>query len=335
MSQAIDISVVVIGRNEGERLLRCLSSVRRAAWGALRWELIYVDSGSSDGSAEAALGQGAQVIALQPQRPCAALGRNAGWRAARGAHILFLDGDTELHPGFPARALRVIKRDGIGVVWGHRRERSPEQSLYVRVLDLDWVFPTGPSPFCGGDALLLRRVLEESGGFAENLIAGEEPELCHRIRSAGWIIEHIDAPMTRHDLAITRLSQYWLRAWRAGFAYAEVARLYAGSADPLWSREARHNQRRGAALLGAPPLLLSLSLWLGTATPLLLGGGAALALVLLTARRCRWKGGSFTDRLLYAIHAQFQHIPILFGQIGNWRAHRARRTQALVDYKEA
>jgi glycosyltransferase involved in cell wall biosynthesis len=48
--KAYDVSVVVIGRNEGERLQRCLDSVHAAHWQNLRYELIYVDSASTDDS---------------------------------------------------------------------------------------------------------------------------------------------------------------------------------------------------------------------------------------------------------------------------------------------
>ena len=81
------LSVVVIGRNEGARLRRCLESVHamRRDW---NMELIYVDSGSSDGSVALAERLGTKTIVLTPLRPSAALGRNAGWRAATG-EILF------------------------------------------------------------------------------------------------------------------------------------------------------------------------------------------------------------------------------------------------------
>ncbi len=99
-----DVSVVVIGRNEGPRLARCLTSVQQAQWGDLSWELIYVDSHSIDGSQALALGMGARVLGLGTARPSAAAGRNIGWRAARAPLVLFLDGDTVLQAGFDRQA---------------------------------------------------------------------------------------------------------------------------------------------------------------------------------------------------------------------------------------
>jgi glycosyltransferase involved in cell wall biosynthesis len=326
------VSVVVIGRNEGERLSRCLASIQAMHAAGFQTEMIYVDSASTDGSPAQAAELGAQVIDVRPERPSAALGRNAGWRAAQGEFILFLDGDTVLHPDFVSTALAKMNNPEVAIVWGHRREMNPEQSVYVRVLDLDWIYPPGESEFCGGDALMRRNILEAVDGFDATLIAGEEPELCRRIRSLGRVILHIDAPMTLHDLAINRFAPYWKRAFRAGHAYAEVAHRYRDSSDPLWLAETRRNQIHGAALLAAPWIVFAAALtqpWL--AGGLLLGG---LALLARSAHRCTWKSPRLSTRLLYAVHSHFQQIPILFGQIA-WRldAWRGRQRQ-LIEYKQ-
>ena len=160
--------------------------------------------------------------------------------------ILFLDGDTILNADFPLAALAELQKDtGNAAVWGHRREICPCLSIYVRVLDLDWVYAPGETPFFGGDVLVRREALEAVNGFDETLIAGEEPEMCRRIRNVGWSIQHIDAPMTLHDLAITRFSQYWRRSQRAGYAYAAVSARFRSTSDPFWSEEARRNRARG------------------------------------------------------------------------------------------
>ena len=245
------ISVVIIGRNEGERLTRCLESLAPLVRSGST-EVIYVDSASTDGSPERARAAGARVVRVHPDRPCAAIGRNAGWRHARAPFVLFLDGDTELDPGFVEAALPAFDDPRVAIVWGHRRESRPEASIYNRVLDLDWIYRPGLTEFCGGDALMRTAVLRQSGGFDESLIAGEEPDLCRRIRSVGFEILHIDHAMTRHDLAVSRFGQYWRRAVRAGHAYAEVSRRFARTSDPMWRREARHNQVMGCAIAALP-----------------------------------------------------------------------------------
>lgn len=325
------VSIVVIGRNEGERLIRCLESIHAINLDGFHIETIYVDSASGDGSPARAAALGARVIEVQPQRPSAAIGRNAGWRAAQGEFIMFLDGDTVLHPGFIARALEEMRAPEVAVVWGHRRESRPEQSIYVRVLDLDWVYKPGVSEFCGGDALMRRRVLEESGGFDDTLIAGEEPELCRRLRAQGHTILHIDAPMTLHDLAIGTFAAYWKRAFRAGYAYAELAARFGSSNDPLWQRESRRNLIQGALLMLSPAMLLlsAWQPWIAVMLALL-----AIALITRTLRRCAWKSRFIGTRTLYALHSIIQQVPIMFGQLGWYADERRGRLRFLIDYKQ-
>jgi len=328
------LSVVIIGRNEGARLIRCIDSVKAMRFPAGRVEVIYVDSDSTDGSAEKAAALGARVITVKPERPSAALGRNAGWKVAAAPLVLFLDGDTILHADFAAQAAQALADPKVAIVWGHRRELHPEASIYNRVLDLDWVYPPGPSEFCGGDALMRRSALAEVNGYDETLIAGEEPEMCRRLRAKGHEILHLDLPMTGHDLAMTRWSQYWRRAFRAGHAYAEVADRFRGTELPLWEREVRRTLIRGGLLLAIFPLGLIGSLALRSPLPMLAALGAFLLLALRTAVKVGWKSSDPVTRLLYGVHSHLQQIPILFGQLSFWRDKRAGRQRRLIEYKE-
>lgn len=326
------LSVVVIGRNEGERLVRCLESVRAMADPGGPVELIYVDSASTDSSPERAAALGARVLTVRPERPSAATGRNAGWRVAQAPFVLFLDGDTILHPRFVADSLPEFQNPKVGVVWGHRREISTDASLYNRVLDLDWIYPPGITEFCGGDALMRREALVEVDGFDASLIAGEEPELCQRLRARGYQILHVDRPMTGHDLAMTRWQQYWRRAVRAGHAYAEVAARFRGTATPLWEADARRNLIRGGVLLLTLVLGVGGAL-LGSAIIPLLVVGLWLALAVRTALKVGWKSRDPLTRFLYGLHSHVQQIPILVGQLGYYRDRWRGRRRGLIEYK--
>ncbi len=330
------LSVVVIGRNEGVRLEACLLSVRNARW-PVPMEIIYADSGSTDGSLQVAGTHGARTCLIQPPYSAAAA-RNAGSALARGRFVLFLDGDTELHPEFPAQAMQALAAGGdrTACVWGHRRESEPGQSLYTRALDLDWIFPAGETSFCGGDALFRREALDAVGGFDASLIAGEEPELCRRLRANGWTIRHIDAPMTRHDMGIRRFSQYWRRCERAGHAYASIARRFAGTADPLWQAESRRNVVHAGVLAALLLLPLATALAAGVlagALAAVASAGALTALVVRTARRHRWKTGDAGDALVYAVHSHVQQFPILAGQVAYWLRTRHQAPRALIEYR--
>lgn len=328
----LQVSVVVIGRNEGERLRRCLASVQRADWDGIAFELIYVDSASGDDSVVLARSMGATALPLVDASPCAAKARNLGAHHARAPFILFLDGDTELAPGFVRQALLAMREPMLCAAWGHRRESRPTQSVYTRVLDLDWVYPAGRTLYFGGDVLVRRYALLQVGGFDGSLKAGEEPELCARLRARGWQIEHLDVPMTRHDLALRSLRAYAMRCYRSGIAYAEVAHRMRDLGDGLWQREARRDLGHGLLYLLSPLLLVAaFALDMAAGLTLLAMGGAV---ILRSAWRCRWKApGSWWLCLLYAVHSHAQKVPALFGQLAWYRARRQRRSLSLVEYK--
>lgn len=260
MSTESAVGVVVIGRNEGERLVRCLASA--AAPGR---RVVYVDSGSTDDSVAAASRLGAEIVHLEPSRPfTAARARNAGLVRLRGegvtpAFVQFVDGDCELDPHWIERGLAELRaRPQAAVVAGRRRERAPEASVYNRLCDIEWDTPVGEALACGGDFLARVDALVTVGGLRETMIAGEEPELCHRLRHAGFEIWRLDAEMTLHDAAITRFSQWWRRANRAGHAYAETAWLHGRESGFLGVRPI-------VSMLiwavGVPALALLLAVW--------------------------------------------------------------------------
>ncbi len=186
-----NVGVVVIGRNEGERLRRCLLSVQGTACA-----VIYVDSGSTDGSVAAAKALGAEVVELDTSIPfSAARARNAGLErfvelAPAAEFVLFVDGDCEVAEHFAAVGRRALLDDvRVAAVAGRLRERFPERSRYNRLCDMEWAVPPGEVKSCGGIALFRVAALRETGAFNPRVIAGEEPELCVRLRQRGWTIK--------------------------------------------------------------------------------------------------------------------------------------------------
>jgi GT2 family glycosyltransferase len=235
------IGFVAIGRNEGERLIACLTSLRAAGGGTI----VYVDSGSTDDSVNAAARLGAEVIALDMSVPfTAARARNAGARRlieiSNPQFIQFIDSDCTLADGWLANARAFLEaHPETAVVCGRRRERRPQATLYNGLCDIEWDTPVGEAIACGGDALMRVDALNAAGFYNESLVAGEEPELCVRIRERSWKIWRIDAEMTAHDAAMTKFSQWWTRSMRAGHAYAEVSALHRNSPRRIWARETK------------------------------------------------------------------------------------------------
>jgi glycosyltransferase involved in cell wall biosynthesis len=253
------LGIVVIGRNEGGRLVSCLRSVKEEG----DFQTVYVDSGSTDGSVSAAAELGVPVVNLDPARPfSAARARNEGFSAllARRPNlqfVQFIDGDCELVPGWIDKAMGFLShRNDVAVVCGRRRERHPEASVYNRLCDIEWNTPVGEAIACGGDTMIRSDAFKAAGGFRTELIAGEEPEICLRLRLLGWKIWRLDAEMTRHDAAIMRFSQWWRRIMRSGYAYAEIARLHRNSKIRIYTEEAKRAVLWGGIL----PLVILISM---------------------------------------------------------------------------
>ena len=241
---------MAIGRNEGERLMRCVRSVA-----GLGVPFVYVDSDSTDGSPERARQLGAVVVQLDLSIPfTAARARNAGFRALMEQQpdlrfVQFVDGDCEIVPGWIPAALDFLEsRPDVGVACGRRRERHPDASVYNLLCDMEWDTPVGEAKACGGDAMMRVEAFRQAGGFRDGLIAGEEPELCVRIRAQGWKVYRLDHEMTLHDAAITRFGQWWKRNVRAGHAFAEGAHLHGRPPERHWVRETRSALLWGAVL---------------------------------------------------------------------------------------
>jgi len=233
------IGLVAIGRNEGERLRACLESVVHQLE-----HVVYVDSGSTDGSVAMAQAMGVHVVELDMAQPfTAARARNAGWRAllARAPYlqyVQFVDGDCILAEGWFASASGFLKeKKDYAVVAGRLRERFPEKTIYNYMCDVEWNTPVGDAKSCGGIAMIRLDALENVGGFRSELIAGEEPELCVRLRHAGWKIHRLPNDMAWHDAAMTRFGQWWRRTVRGGHAFAEGAWLHGKAPERHWVKE--------------------------------------------------------------------------------------------------
>jgi glycosyltransferase involved in cell wall biosynthesis len=321
----VRVGVVVIGRNEGERLRACLSSIDPR-----RRPTVYVDSGSSDGSLALAESLGADVVALDMSQPfTAARARNEGFAALQRFHrcdfVQFVDGDTELVHGWLPHATRFLfDRESVAVVCGRRRERHPERTIFNALCDMEWDTPVGEALECGGDALVRSAAFAQAGGFAPELIAGEEPDLCVRLRARGWTIWRVDHDMTLHDAAMVRLGQWWLRCKRAGYAFAEVSRKHRGSEYGIW---------RGAVLRAA--------LW-GGLLPMTIGVGAVahpVALAMLgcypaqIVRLAMRRGPSRQEAWIYATFGTLCKFPEAAGIAAYYLALVSGRRRKIIEYK--
>lgn len=324
------IGVVAIGRNEGERLRRCLESLV----GSVEC-LVYVDSGSTDDSVAMAQAKGAVVVELERDIPfTAARARNAGFARLREMNagielVQFVDGDCEVVSGWlPAAEEAILADPQVAVVCGRRRERFPDASIYNRLCDIEWDTPVGLANACGGDALMRVEPIRQVGGYNPDLIAGEEPDLCLRLRQRDWKILRIDAEMTLHDAAITQFRQWWRRTLRSGHAYAEGAARHGHEPE-------RHSVKSVRSIwlwgLGLPLVALGFAPFTAGASLLLLGGYLVLGVrIYLSARR---RGRPASHARVYAAACVVGKVPQALGQLLYWKKRLFGQRGGLIEYK--
>ncbi|WP_315727668.1 MULTISPECIES: glycosyltransferase family 2 protein [unclassified Bradyrhizobium] len=318
--------VVAIGRNEGERLKRCLSSVSDAAL------TVYVDSGSSDGSMEWATSRGIEVVELDTAASfTAARARNAGFArlmelAPDLLYVQFVDGDCEMISDWPAQAIEFLACHArAAVVFGRRRERHPERSPYNWLCDQEWSGQPGEVRYCGGDIMARTEALRALGGYRDTMIAGEEPELCVRLRAAGWSIWRIEQEMTRHDANLLRFGQWWRRTLRSGYAFAEGSHLHGAPPERFWVWESRRALIWG---LGLPLAVLATLAAIGP-----IGLALLLLLPLQVLRQTLRGSGPWQERFKLALFQLMARFPEAIGQM-KFRVNRLNcSSQEIIEYK--
>ncbi|MCK4492072.1 MAG: glycosyltransferase family 2 protein, partial [Candidatus Altiarchaeales archaeon] len=114
----IDVSFVIIARNEEKNIGRCIKSVLDAAED-IDFEVIVVDSASIDRTREIAGRYPAKIVELSGNnRPTASAGRYVGSLYAKGKYIFFVDGDMILDPGFLPHAIKYLSKNSNVAVSG-------------------------------------------------------------------------------------------------------------------------------------------------------------------------------------------------------------------------
>jgi len=325
--------VIVIGRNEGQRLRACLASLAGRAG-----VVVYVDSGSTDQSVTVARAAGAEVVELPAGEPfTAAKARNAGFAKLIDLRpdmrfAQFVDGDCTVSDGWLEAAAAVLSsRSDLAVVCGRRREMDPGGSVYNLLCDMEWETPIGTATSCGGDAMMRAAAFVEVGGFDSCIIAGEEPDLCVRLRARGWKVARIDAEMTQHDAGMTCFGQWWRRSVRAGHAYAEGAARHGRPPERHCTREVRSI----VAWAGAMPALAVLLAW----PTMGLSVAGVLILFLVQAMRItlgqRRRGREWRSARVYAAFTMLGKFAQLQGAARFWLNRLSGRTGGIIEYKGA
>lgn len=322
----LTLGVVVIGRNEGSRLLVCLQAAIAA-----EAAVVYVDSGSTDGSVEAARGLGVEAVDLDMAVPfTAARARNAGAErlfqiADDTEFVQFVDGDCELVDGWVEAAIASLAQSpNFAVVAGRLREKRRDASIYNMMCDVEWAQPPGEITACGGIMVVRRTAFDAVGGFNSVLIAAEDDDFCLRLGAAGWRLKRLAHDMAYHDAAMDRFGQWWRRMVRAGHAFAQIGSLHPGH----FSASKRRAWMFGLAL----PVIACVGAF---ATPWVLQGVFGLYIVSFgkTYVGLRRRPLSRRDAMTTAAFLVLAKFANLQGILTYWYRHAMRQAPRLIEYK--
>jgi len=321
------VCVVVIGRNEGVRLKRCFESLEPSVS-----TIVYVDSGSTDGSVAFARGLGVAIVELDMQIPfTAARARNAGFEHAKALqplakYVQFVDGDCELEPNWIPTAVNFLETHAdVAVVSGCLHERYPDASVYNMLCDIEWSAPAGEAKMCGGIAMMRVDAVQQVNGFNATLICGEEPELCSRMRARGWHIWRLGDDMGWHDANMTRFGQWWVRTVRSGYSDAQAVVIDGAPPERRGVRASRRTWFWAAGVPFVTALLAALwnpiAIWI-----LLLYPMQIVRLALRGQRRVR-------ENWLHSLFLVLGKFPELQGQIKYMRLRFNGQQSKLIEHK--
>lgn len=270
--EAPEVSVIVPAHGRFELTHDCLRAIA-AAGAAARFEVILVDDGSADETLLAELVFARVRVVRRAQAGGFLRAANAGAAAARGGHLLFLNNDTRVEPGWLDELLgtfaaqpdigvvgaKLIHPDGTlqeagGIVgrfgeamnWGHGEDPSDPRFCHLR--DADYV---------SGAAMMIPRALfERLGGFDEAFAPGyyEDTDLCFRVRAQAGLrvvvqplarVIHLEGGTAGRDVAALGMKRHQLlnqpvffRRWR------EVLAAHRPAGEEPWREAERHVARR-------------------------------------------------------------------------------------------
>lgn len=324
-----ELGIVVIGRNEEQRLSKCFESLPKGV------PAIYVDSGSSDNSPSLALQRGIPLHSLDSRLPfTAARARNEGLElllkiSPSIAYVQFVDGDCELRQGWLDAGLKALKADiTLAAVFGNLMERYPEHSIYNQLCQLEWKSPAGEKNRFGGIVLLRVSALQKTGGYDPRVIAGEDSELSVRLRQINFKIAKLDCQMAYHDANILYFSQWLKRTIRSGHAIAQRESFHGDSPQKDCVQEKRSTLFWGLILpIGCLGSVLSPVL------PLIALSGYSLLSWKIYRYRQKAHGDSKKEAALYAAFCSLAKIPQLYGFASYHWLCKQGKSPTIIEYK--
>lgn len=343
-STSLPVAAVLIAKNEGERFRRSIDSLVNLDLAAI----VYVDSGSTDGSQLYAKEKGVDVIEMDlSQIPFThSRARNEGFEHVSKNYnnvefIQFLDGDCEVFPDWLNTAVAFLEEHPeFSSVCGKRLEKHPEQSIYNTQINMEWQGEYGEVLACGGDFLIRKDDFASVGGFDPEFINGEDPELFIRLKKKGLRFFRLDMPMTEHDVNMTEFRQWWTRSYRCGHGYAHIFDVH-GKLPQKYRRKQVISSLVYGALL--PFLLLAALFSMVLLDGLMFKLTAFLTTVILllylrmilSAIRYRLKqGDSFKESFMYGIFTLIAKPAHFFGALTYLKKRMQGKGFEVIEYRK-
>jgi len=200
------VSVVIPTKNSEVTIEKCLRSVRGQAYS--RIEIVVVDAFSRDGTRKIAEAFGAKILETGVNRSEA---RNIGAEKSRGWFVFFVDSDMELIPSVVEECISKIGEGFCGVIVP---EISVGKGFWAKCKALE------KSCYIGDDTIEAARffkkcVFDGVGGYDLELEAGEDWDLNHRVKRAGYRIGRVNA-FIKHDEGRLSLQKTILKKYHYG-----------------------------------------------------------------------------------------------------------------------
>jgi glycosyltransferase involved in cell wall biosynthesis len=191
----MDLSVIVVTKNEAANIGRCIESILADTKG-LKTEIVVVDSRSDDGTVEAARTYPVTVAQLQANALITShAGRYVGTLLSTGKYLCYLDGDMVVIPGWMPKAIEILKKGEVQAVGGRLFRVFPGEDLSMNHPDN---YVMGPVHGFGGAGVYVGDLIRSVGPFNPFMRGEGERELGFRLRRAGAKILRVDVPMVYH-----------------------------------------------------------------------------------------------------------------------------------------
>jgi glycosyltransferase involved in cell wall biosynthesis len=256
-------TVIIPTRNRAPVLRQCLHSLEQQTLGANSFEVIVVDNGSNDDTAEVARSFGARMdlTVLCEAEPGLHVGRHAGWRAARSEQLVFVDDDIQAEPGWLAAVVEAFEDPQVALVGGNNLPAFSHQPPawlqrwwerpvlrgralgFLSILDFgEGCFEIDPEFVWGCNFSVRASVLEAAGGFHPDGVPREhlrlrgdgETYVSTVVRREGWRA-WFDGRATVHHLVDARRmtpAYFEERAFAQGISDSYTAIRAAGRVEP-------------------------------------------------------------------------------------------------------